>query len=462
MERALALVVDSDPGVRAVIRDVFEEHEVSVLGAGDGDAARELLETRPVGILLIDLQAPGADGLDVLPRERNTRHAPILIGLVPQGDGAEATRLVKAGAFDVLAKPLDGQMLQQVAHRTTTQYETLDQLRRLRKELQGREGYHGMVGRSAAMERLRERLRQLGPTTTRVWFAGETGTGKELAARTLHGLSSAGEAAFIVVSCGELTEHGWSDRWHGDEGWLAQANGGSLYLENVTDLSLDLQDRLMKTVADGSTIRLLASSTMDPSDAVEQGRLLVELHRFLAGELLALPRLHERPEDIPLLASHFIDAVCEINHLPSIRLAPEALSLMEQHRWPRDVQELRNTMEQAVMLSTDGTITPRELGESFQRDDHVRNRPRAVAAKGASLGGFRDAKREIVEAFERGYLRELMVRHGGNVTAASQQAGMLRSALQRLLRKYGLKSAEFRDRRRVVLATEESARTTVD
>ena len=462
MERALALVVDSDPGVRAVIRDVFEEHEVTVLDAADGDAALELLKTRPVGILLLDFQAPGADGLDVLRGERDASDAPILIGLLPQGDGTEATRLIQAGAFDVLAKPLDGETLQQVAHRALAQRGMLDQLRRLRKELQGREGYHGLVGRSAAMERLRERLRRLGPATTRVWFAGETGTGKELAARTLHSLSSAAEAAFVVVPCAELTENGWGDRWHGNEGWLSQANGGSLYLENVTDLSLDLQDRLMKTVADGSTIRLLASSTTDPSDAVEQGRLLAELHRFLAGELLTLPQLHERPEDIPLLASHFIDAVCEINLLPSIRLAPEALSLLERHRWPRNVQELRNTMEQAVMLATDGTITPRELGDSFQGRDAVRTRPPAIAAKGASLCGFRDAKREIVEAFERGYLRELMDRHGGNVTAASQQAGMLRSALQRLLRKYGLKSAEFRDRRRVALATEEAARTTVD
>ena len=462
MERPLALVVDSDPAVRAVIRDVLEEHELTVLGAGDGNEAREILKTRPVGILIVDFRVAGADAMAILPRGRDSRQAPILIGLVPRDDGAEGTRLIQSGAFDVLTKPVDEQALQQVAHRAVAQHETLDQLRRLREELQGREGYHGLVGRSAAMERLRERLRQLGPTSARVWFAGEAGTGKELAARTLHGLSAACEGAFVLVPCAELSENGWNDRWHGSEGWLAQAKGGSLYLENVTDLSMDLQDRLLKAIADGSTTRLIASSTIDPSHAVEQGRLLAELHRFLGGELLALPELRERVEDIPLLARHFIDTVCQINHLPSIRLAPEALSLMERYRWPRNVQELRNTMEQAVILSTDGTITTQELGDSFGSVDSIPGRPAAIAAEGASLAGFRDSKREIVEGFERRYLRQLMERHGGNVTAASQQAGMLRSALQRLLRKYGLKSAEFRERRRAALATEDATRPTVE
>jgi len=462
MERPLALVVDTDPAVRAVIRDVFEEHEVTVLGAGDGNEAREFLKSRAVGILLVDFRVPGADGLDLLSRGRDARQAPILIGLVPSDDGTESTRLIQSGAFDVLTKPVDEQTLQQVAHRAMAQHETLGQLRRLREELQGREGYHGLVGRSAAMERLRERLRQLGPTTARVWFAGEVGTGKELAARTLHGLSAVCEAAFVVVPCGELTQDGWSERWHGAEGWLAQAKGGTLYLESVTDLAVELQTRLLTSIADGSTIRLLASSTIDPTEAVEQGQLLGELHRFLAGELLVLPKLCERAEDIALLALHFIAAVCEINHLPPIQLSPEALSLMERYRWPRNVQELRNTMEQAVILSTDGTIRPRELGDSLRRGGSVQSGPPTVSVEGTSLRGFREAKREIVEAFEQGYLRELMERHGGNVTAASQQAGMLRSALQRLLRKYDLKSAEFRERRRAAQATQEAARPTVD
>ena len=156
--------------------------------------------------------------------------------------------------------------------------------------------------------------------------------------------------------------------------------------------------------------------------------------------------MRQRVEDIPLLARHFMRTISMINELPPIRLEAGALALLERHRWPDNVQGLRNALEQAAILSPDGKIRPRDL------PDGVREPARASlpgAAGGGGTRSFRDAKREVVDGFERRYLLELMERHGGNVTAASEQAGMLRSALQRLLRKYALKSAEFRRRRQV-------------
>jgi DNA-binding NtrC family response regulator len=168
-----------------------------------------------------------------------------------------------------------------------------------------------------------------------------------------------------------------------------------------------------------------------------------------------LPPLRERREDIALLCRHFLTAICEINQLPAMRLSSEALGVMERYRWPANVRELRQAVEHAAILAPEGEI----------RADDLPERVREAAAKDGPLpsaaGRFRSAKRKVVDAFESGYLSNLMERHAGNVTLAAQQAGMLRSALQRLLRKHGLKSADYRERR-AARPRRESAEKTVD
>jgi DNA-binding NtrC family response regulator len=256
----------------------------------------------------------------------------------------------------------------------------------------------------------------------------------------------------------------WEGEWlradpgesEGANGILEQAAGGSIYLEELTELPLELQESLLQVLERGSIggarasepapeIRLLAGSRRDPIRAMEQHRLLEGLYHRLAQAQLDLPRLSERTEDIPLLARHFVSRIGEINHLDPLQISPEALALIEQYAWPGNVQELRNAVEHAVILAVDGTIRPTDLPD--------RARTGAVGAAAPvrrDVAGlkFRDAKREVVEQFEQAYLSQLLEQHWGNVTSASQQAGMLRSALQRLLRKYGLKSADFRKARR--------------
>lgn len=192
---------------------------------------------------------------------------------------------------------------------------------------------------------------------------------------------------------------------------------------------------------------MLLGSRRDPRRAVEDGRLERALYAELSPSTLFIPPLRERAEDIPLLAHSFLDTIVEINRLPPIRFSAEALGLLQGYSWPGNVQELRNAVEHAAILATDGIVGPHDLPDRVRDapDEHgaAAGSPRRLTAR-----RFRDVKREVVESFERAYLCDLMEQHGGNVTSASQQAGMLRSALQRLLRKYGLKSAEFRRRRR--------------
>lgn len=466
MERPLALVVDRDPTVRELIRAALEAHDMDARGASSAAETMDALRTRPVRIMVVDLDTPGIDAAGLLDYTAQVQPALVVIAVTASEDGAQGGALIDRGAFDVLHRPIREPQLHLAVRKALRQRDLLDETHRLRVDLQNREGYQGIVGRSQAIERLREQIERLAAGDASLWFHGENGTGKELGARTLHEQSKRSQGRFVVLSCIGLDERSWESTLgvnaagvpH-DGGILAEARGGTIYLEELPALVPDLQARLLPTmdaIAGGAAdLRFLASSTADPVSLAEQGRLIEELRLRLAARSAALPPLRDRAEDIPLLARHFIETIRTINRLPKIELAPEALELLCRYHWPDNVQGLRNAMEQAVILSADGRIGPRDL------PDRVREFASATTAlageDAARLRRFRDAKREVVEAFERSYLSSLMERFGGNVTAASQRAGMLRSALQRLLRKYGLKSASFR-RQRAATKPEEATR----
>lgn len=445
MQRPLALVVDSDPAVRQAIRHALEQRGAATLGAPSAAGAGELLANQAISLLWLSADAESEEVPRLLQHVLRLQPTPLVIGLAAWGQTQQAARLIEAGAFDILEKPIEAARLGLLVERILRQHELLAQLRRLRQELQAREGYAGLVGRSAALTGVREQLARLAATESSVWFTGEPGTGKELAARTLHGMSRRRERPFALLDCAA-----WGLREQGEaqfrELW-AHAAGGTLYLEQLPVLGHVRQERLLHLLRQRDRaengVRLLASSLGEPRSLVEQGRLLPELPSLLEADTLRLIPLRERSEDIPLLARHFLASICEINHLVPLQLTSETLALLERHTWPGNVQELRNAMEHAAILAAEGRVHPRDLPEAVRELSRVEGdvrRPGDLAAL-----RFRQAKRRVVDHFEKAYLRQLLQRHGGNVTSASQQAGMLRSALQRLLRKHGLRSADFRE-----------------
>ncbi len=449
MERPFALVADPDPGVRARVCGALTLRERAALEVERAADVPRLVREHPVELLIADtgcrqlLEAEPLDGAQ----------APVVVALAGPGD--HALELIRAGAFDVLLKPLDEAALEAVVERAVRHCGLLRDLRRTRARLRSQEGSSAIVGHSPGIERLREQLQRLAGVACDVWISGEPGTGKELVAHTLHELSPV-TGAFGVVRCAALGAPSWEAQWHGagrtgPSPLRDQVAGGTLYLEDFTELQPELQLQLLRTLGrDGSRprsahsdLRVVFSSTRDPARAVDDGRLAQEAWRALGCETMALPPLRERPGDVALLARHFVATICQLNNLAEISLTPEVGALLERYPWPENVRELRNAIEQAVILSRAGRVRPEDLPE------RIRGAPPAGrSAAGASereLRAFRAAKREVVSRFERDYLAELMRRHAGNVTSAAQQAGMLRSALQRLLRKCGLRSMDFRD-----------------
>jgi two-component system response regulator AtoC len=464
MDRPLALVLDRDPGIRKRASALLTEAGVDAVEASSGPEALEILRTRPVKVALVDLEAPGVATSDFLGRVTRARPAVVPVILTADAGAAEALRLLHGDAHDVLDRDLDARRVQLAAVRALGQNRLLEDLASLRDQLRGRTGYRTIVGRSAAMERLRERLDRQATLDTPVLLLGEDGTGKELLARTLHERSSRAEAPFLAVDSTSLPEsaleaelfgHGPRAATGGEPtlGVLESAAGGSVLLKQITALPDRLQVRLIETLRDGAfrrmgdgagsvplSVRLFSASSRDVDAAVREGRLREELHELLAVGVVRIPSLKDRKEDVALLARHFIETICEINDLPLVHLSPEALLMLEAYPWPGNVRELRNAMEQAVILATDRTIRPRDLPQAVQRA----RVGAAPEAEDPSRRPFRVAKREVVDAFERSYLSDLLMKHRGNVTAAAEHAGMLRSALQRLLRKHELRSADFR------------------
>ena len=447
MERPLALVVDGDAATRSFVREVLDQRGIETLAASDGREAMELLRTRPVAVLLA-----AADLYREAARVRPTV-APVVF--TSESNSDEVLSQMGDAAFDVLEKPLEEERLGVVAQRAVAQHGLMEELQRLRRHTQP-EG-DGLIGTSQAMERLRDRIRRLAQNQEPVLILGESGTGKEFVARCLHALSPRRDRPFVPVEVRRSADTVQAELFgrQGTGGVLREAEGGTLYLDGLEEMSTELQEALFLALRGGRgdaketahDVRVVAGATREPA------RMRDDVRRLMAREMVELPPLRERLEDVPQLAMHFTDVLRQINHLPPIHLSKEALAALEGYSWPGNVRELRHALEQALILAENGALRAEHLPERVRRSGGAApsaERPARVQA----AGRFRDMKREVVEAFERAYLDDLLMRHAGNVTAAAQHSGMLRSALQRLLRKYDLRSAEYRRRSRRQSATE--------
>ncbi len=466
MERPLALVVEADAGIAAVVRAILAEQGVQTLAASSDPEAVEAIRNHPVKVLFVGSSVAGAAGADFLRRAARLRPALVPVILGGERTSERTTEALREGAFDVLPVPLDPGRLRVVVERALAQSELLEERRRLRDEVRSREGFDRLIGRSEVMERLRERIESLAQSEMRVLFVGEPGTGKKLAARTLHSRSPRHDKPLVLVDCSSSSPRSLQAELFGYErgalpgidrrgiGAFEAADGGSVLLNEIFDLDIDLQDRVLRAARDGLAVRLggsaeitldvriLSATSRDPEKIPGEPLFRDELRRCLSAAVVHLPPLRDRREDLVLLARHFIDSIREINDLPPIQLDPDAVAILERHDWPGNIRELRNAMEHAVILASGGRIRARDLPERVRHGDRESDAGTAEALR------FREAKRRVVETFEKAYLEQLLEQHGGNVTAAAQQAGMLRSALQRLLRKYELRSSQFRIARR--------------
>ncbi len=429
-----ALVVDKDAEVREIIRRTLEERRFITLGAASSSEAAEHLRRPDLQLIFLDLDIPARALRSLMARATERLAAPLLIGMVGRrGEAAPAG--LHGSLYDVLHKPLEEAAVRFRADRAIEMLSLVAEKRRLRDELKRKLGLHGLVGHSPAIERLRDRIAELSDSDGSVWFTGEEGTGKKLAARILHAESSRTDRPFTVVDC--VTARNLP----------AMDGDGTIYLDHPAMLPSSLQRVLLGELASMACARprVLAGSCAEPMAEVKLGRLLPELQAALSTSSMHLPPLRERAADIPILAQHFMTTIGELNRLPQLRISSEAMAVLDRYSWPGNVRELRDCIERAVILAVEGEIALHDLPERMRSESS--GYWTLEGAEQLSARKFRDAKRSVVDSFERAYLIDLLKSFSGNVTAASRHAGMLRSALQRLIRKHELRSADYRKKR---------------
>ena len=446
MKQAAVLLVDLDAAFARRLRDAFVAAGHEVFRAEGVRDSLERLRTHPISVLVARPEVLAGPGLDLASRATRLRPQVVLVaGEDLEPADREAT--FRAGIFDVVS-PTSEEALEPFVARVTVQAGRLAELQRLRDSARARSGIGGLVGRSDLLRRAREDIVRYAASDVPVLLVGEAGTGREHGARFLHATSRRASGPFLVVDGrgGGLGDgEAGSTRLRGaTDGPWERAEGGTLFLRDLCEWLPDAQDRLTVALATTPTTlgpRVVAACGLDPDEAARIGRLPVSLRAAFSDAVVALPPLRERVEDVPFLAQHFLEAICEMNELAELRLSRDATEILTAYGWPGNVRELRAAVEQAALVSEGGVIRPRDLPEAIRRS-HVP----ALHRGGAAETGFREAKRDVVDRFEREYLDGLLERHAGNVTEAATAAGMMRSALQRLLRKHRIRSSAFRSR----------------
>ncbi|MCL2469767.1 MAG: sigma-54 dependent transcriptional regulator [Alphaproteobacteria bacterium] len=453
------LIVDDEADIGLLIEGILNDEGLRTRKATSAEnALAEIVMRRPNLIILdIWLQGSGMDGLQLLDRIVKENPGVPVIMISGHGNIETAVSAIKRGAYDFIEKPFKAdRLVLQVRHALDTA-----RLKRENQTLKVRVGSDmDMLGKSSAMTQVRQTVERVAPTGSRVMIAGPSGVGKEVVARALHERSRRAGGPFVVVNCAVLRPDQIEMELFGLEGDPAgkdrkiglfeQAHGGTLYLDEVGDMPLETQGKIVRVLQEqvftrvgGSTrvevdVRVIASSNQDLQERIQSGKMRQDLYYRLSVVPIIVPPLSERREDIPLLAQHFLNRAAENLGLPLRTLGEGAVAALQAYAWPGNVRQLRNAMEWLLIM------VPGESDEPVRADmlppDITASTPNVLKwEKGGEIMTLplRDAR----EMFEREYLLAQVTRFGGNISRTANFVGMERSALHRKLKLLGVHGA---------------------
>jgi two-component system nitrogen regulation response regulator NtrX len=463
------LIVDDEKNIRRTVRMVLEGEGFAVEEASSGEEALARLPDVGADVMLLDVQLPGISGLDTIERVAKLKMAdplPTVIMISGHATLADAVRAVKAGAYDLLEKPLDRERLM-VALRNALERRVLARevagLRALSDERSE------MVGRSAPMAALHAQIAKVAPTRTRVLITGESGTGKELIARAVHRSSALAEKPFIKVNCAAIPPELIESELFGHErgaftgamarkrGLFEMADGGTIFLDEIGDMIASAQAKVLRVLQSGEftrvggeqtlkiEVRVVAATNRDLQAAVAAGTFREDLYFRLAVVPLRAPPLRDRADDIPLLCAAFIEQACRENGIKPKAMSDDTVAVLAAYPWPGNVRELRNVIERLVILS-DESIGMGDLPEEIV-DEAARARREAATASagGAALPRLElppEARalplREFRDHMEREYIRLKLDDNGWNISRTANLLGIERTNLHKKMRALGL------------------------
>ena len=445
------LIVDDERDIRELVSDILEDEGFATRLAGTSDEAMNQINSEPPGLLILDiwLKDSNMDGIDILKAvKRDNPDIPVVI-ISGHGNIEIAVAAIKQGAYDFIEKPFNIDQLLVVIRRAM---ET-SRLRRENLSLKRRDGGAAqMVGGSSAFRLLVSQLDKVTKSNGRIMLTGPAGSGKEIAARYIHANSNRASGPFVTVNCAGVEPERMEEVLFGREGTdrgiepglLEEAHGGVIYFDEVADMPLGTQSKILRVLVDQQfqrvggndrvrvDLRVISSTNRDLESEIDAGRFRQELYHRLNVVPIAVPALDERREDIPVLADHFIKMCNETQGLPLREISEEAATLMQTMVWPGNVRQLKNLIERVLILG-DGT-GPIDARELPSETDNEGDENRVVLSGAMASLPLREAR----EAFEREYLLTQINRFGGNISRTASFVGMERSALHRKLKSLGV------------------------
>lgn len=452
MERARVLVIDDEPAMLVNCERLLSSEGYACTTLAEPSRFAQVVATCEPDVIVTDLRMPGTDGMTILAAALAGDAARPVILMTAFATVASAVAAVREGAFDYITKPFTADQLMVAVDRAVRYRGLSVENRSLRQQVARTIGGDGILGASPVITRLLEQATKVAPTDANVLITGESGTGKELIARLLHSHSLRRDRPFVPVDCAampagllesELFGHergAFTGAVQRKEGLLSQANGGTVFLDEIAELSTTLQSKLlrvleqrqMRRVGDSRLIdldiRVVTATNSDLEAASAAGSFRQDLYYRLNVVHFHLPPLRAREGDLPLLLNAFLREFATVARRRPPEVTPEAWAILERHTWPGNVRELRNAAQRLVVLDADGRITPEDLGSALQRGFDTS--PERVAEWPVEYAG---AQQDALHEFRSTYVRRLLELHGGNVSRAAKTAGVSRRTLHRWL-----------------------------
>ena len=441
--KAKLLVVDDEKNTREALRraldDTFEVYlAVNVAGA------QNILKSESMDVVLTDLRIGSESGLDVIQLAQKQSPPPPCIVMTAYGSVESAVEAMRQGAYDYLTKPLDLDRAQLLLKRAVQTIRVEQENQSLRAQLDRSFGLDRILGRSGAMEKVLDRVRQVADSKASVLLEGESGTGKELVARAVHGLSPRRAGPFVAVHCAALSPQLLESELFGHEkgsftgaterrvGRFEQANGGTIFLDEIGEIDAATQVKLLRVLGERSLervggnrlievdVRLIAATHRSLEQLVREGKFREDLYFRIRVVQIQLPPLRDRPEDIPLLAEAFRQEYGKENGKEGVTFDSESMGLLMKYGWPGNVRELRTAVEHGVVLSRGNVIHPDDLPSAVRKRQGV-----APLKKGVQPPRLEDVERGAIEA--------ALEKSGENITEAAKALGISRRTLHRKL-----------------------------
>ncbi|MCK9175334.1 MAG: sigma-54 dependent transcriptional regulator [Desulforhopalus sp.] len=464
------LIVDDEKDLLILLRKVLTKKctcDVSIVQSGV--EALEKITTWHPDVIITDIVMPDMDGLELLARVSELDRTVSIVIMTGYGTIEMAVTALKNGAYDFLEKPFDNTKICLIIQRAFERTLLLRENLQLHEELQKSDRPTEFIGQSDTLRRTIDLLTRLGQSDATVLIRGKSGTGKEVAARTIHKMSKRGQQKMITINCPALPEQileselfgyvqgAFTGADHDKDGLFLEASGSTILLDEIADIPVYLQTKLLRVLQEkeiqplGQTstvkvdVRVLASTNQDLEAKIAKGEFREDLFYRLNVMTVTMPSLDKMQEDIPLLALHFLNVYMEEYKREGMEFSPEALQCLERREWKGNVRELQSRINRAVLLTPAKIITPDHLlsPEEFAENESA-NMAGSVVPICVHRLPYNEAKLEVTKYFTTTYLKRALTVNSGNVSAAARESGLGRQSFQRLMQRFNIHSETFK------------------